>query len=201
MTDKLEPTINGGLMKTMIIAVSLIMPLAAMAGDFDAYLPEPGPRVEVSVPRSMAVGEPAAPNPDLFDRLLKADDEVVRVQNLLGHYVIGATINGPILRREPIELVVDIGYQDLLAKFPFLRQTHVDGRIKVRLGDNVAGEYGQLRAEFMGKLPRLILLERIAGLGNDLSRGHMVWARRLQIVSQPECVDLAGRNPWPAFCS
>ena len=40
-----------------------------------------------------------------------------------------------------------------------------------------------------------------AGLGNDLSKGHLVWARGLKIVSQPECVELAGKSPWPGFCS
>ncbi len=187
-------------MKTMILAATLLVPSTVRAGAFDAYLPEPGPRVQAAVPRAVAVGE-TAPNPELVDRLLKADDELVRVQTLLGAYVIGTTINGPILRREPVELVVGLDFQELLGKFPFLHATRVDGRIVVRLGSNVQSEYAQLRAEFMARLPRLTLLERLTGVGNDLSKGHLVWARGLKIISQPECVEMAGRNPWPGFCS
>ncbi len=187
-------------MKAMILAATLILPGAVRAGAFDAYLPEPGPRVSAPVPRGVAVGQ-AAPDPDMVDRLLKADDELVRVQTLLGAYVVGTTINGPILRREPVELVVGMDFQELLGKFPFLPATRVDGRFVVRLGTNTQAEYAQLRAEFMARLPRLILLERLAGLGNDLSKGHLVWARGLKIVSQPECVELAGKSPWPGFCS
>lgn len=187
-------------MKEMILAASLILPGAARAGAFDAYLPEPGPRAQVPVLLGIAVGE-AAPDPGVVDRLLKADDEMVRVQTLLGAYVVGSTIHGPILRREPIELTVGLDFQDLLGKLPFLPAAQADGRIVVRLGTNTQAEYAQLRAEFMARLPRLILLERLAGLGNDLSKGHLVWARGLKIISQPECVELAGKNPWPGFCS
>lgn len=187
-------------MKGMILAATLLVPGAARAGAFDAYLPEPGPRAQAPVPRGMAVGD-SVPNPDLVDRLLKADDELVRVQTLLGAYVVGTTINGPILRREPVELVVGLDFQELLGKFPFLPASQANGRIVVRLGTNTQAEYAQLRAEFMARLPRLILLERLAGVGNDLSKGHLIWARGLKIVSQPECVELAGKNPWPGFCS
>ena len=157
-------------MKTMILAATLLVPSTVRAGAFDAYLPEPGPRVQAAVPRAVAVGE-TAPNPELVDRLLKADDELVRVQTLLGAYVIGTTINGPILRREPVELVVGLDFQELLGKFPFLHATRVDGRIVVRLGSNVQSEYAQLRAEFMARLPRLTLLERLT----DLVAGMRGW--------------------------
>lgn len=158
------------------------------------------PPVKVAKPAVLAA-EAVQPSPDLLDRLFKTDDEIVRVQTLLGHYVIGKTISGPILIPNPVEIVIGAEYRDILQLFPFLRTVAVDGRFRVRLGTNIAAEYGRIRAEFMARMPRLILLEKATGMGNDLSRGHMIWARGLQIISQPECVGTVGRSPWPDFCS
>lgn len=143
---------------------------------------------------------PAAPSPDVLDRLLKTDEDIARVQTLLGQYVVGASISGPVLRRAPVDVTVGADYEAILAAFPFLQRTAVNGQIRVRLGADVASEYGRVRAEFMARLPRLILLEKLAGVDKDMSKGHLVWARALQIVSQPECVNMAGRSPWPDYC-
>jgi len=193
-------------MKTMILAFAVCLAgSGARAQSIEAArlsvenLLASAASVKVAVP--VAAAAEAAPSQETLDRLFKADDEIVRLQTLLGQYVVGKTINGPVLRKAPVEIELGAEYKDVLALFPSLRQTVVDGRIRVRIGEDVAAEYGRLRAEFMARLPRLILLERVSGLGNDLSRGHLTWARGLQIVSQPECVELVGRVPWPGFCS
>ena len=161
--------------------------------------------LDIPNPAAVVAPEPVsatpAVSPDVLERLLKADDELARVQTLLGQYVVGSTINGPVLRRAPVELTLGADYESILAAFPFLQRTVVNGQIRVRLGADVASEYGRVRAEFAARLPKLILLEKLAGVDRDLSRGHLVWARSLMILSQPECVNMAGRTPWPDYCS
>lgn len=168
---------------------------AAQAGVFD----QPVPAI---TPMRVAAAEAAPPpNPDMVERLFKADDEVVRLQALLGRYVVGRTLSGPVLITAPVEVQLGLEYRDILGIFPGLRPVEADGRLRVRLGADIPSEYARIRAEFMARLPRLILLEKATGVGRDLSRGHFVWARSLQVVSQPECVGLAGRDPWPDYCS
>lgn len=184
-------------MKKTILAFTMVVSVSAAWGLEWIDVPA----VTSAKPAVIAAQAPV-PNPDLLERLFKTDDEIVRVQTLLGHYVIGKTISGPVLIPNPVEILIGGEFRDVLNLFPFLRSVAVDGRIKVHLGGgNIAAEYGRIRAEFMARLPRLILLEKATGLGTDLSRGHMIWARGLQIVSQPECVGIVGRSPWPDYCS
>lgn len=180
-------------MKSFIVIV--LAGTAAQAGVFSEPVP--------SIPsvRIAAAGPAQAPSPEMVERLFKADDEVVRLQALLGRYVVGRTISGPVLITSPVEVQLGVEYRDILGLFPALRPVEADGRLRVRLGADIPSEYARIRAEFMARLPRLILLEKATGVGRDLSRGHLVWARSLQVLSQPECVGLAGREPWPDHCS
>lgn len=188
-------------MKSPILAVAaLCCGTAVWAQPFEAQLSAAERHLWAARPLVLPA-KPHRPDPALLDRLFKADDEVLRLRTLLGQYVVGQTVNGPILIANPVEIHFGIDFRDVLALFPFLRPVELDGRIRIRIGDNVAGEYGKVRAEFLARLPRVILLEKAAGIERDLSRGHLVWARNLQILSQPECAGLAGREPWPYYCS
>ncbi|MEK7858146.1 MAG: hypothetical protein AAB320_03310 [Elusimicrobiota bacterium] len=130
------------------------------------------------------------------DRSGQAVEAAIFVQSLLGKYVVGSSISGPILRKEPFELEVDVRFAALVSKYPFLGAV-TNGRIRVNPGENVAAQYQALRAEFIGRLggaisaagrePRTIALAR--------------WARSLRILSQPDCLDIFTRLPWPDFCS
>ena len=176
-----------------IAAVILMTTSAARAGLVDiAPITDAKPAVFTAIA--------AEPDSYLTQLMFNTDYDITCMQTLLGQYVAGRSINGPVLISNPVEIKLSMECVRVLRQFPFLHVVMENGHLDVLLGGNAPSEYGRIRAEFMASMPRLIKLERMVGAGNELSRGHLLWARNLMIVGQHECVNMVGPNEWRQYC-
>lgn len=117
------------------------------------------------------------------DPVLKLANDLRDLQTLLGSFVVGKTLSDPILKQS-LEFEVNGNIGALINRI-FSLNIPVGGRFRLNNHQEVVARYQSVRAEYLAVFGQLATYDK---KGKDLAAVSAVWARNLEIISQPECI-------------